>query len=145
MSRREIRESQKRKRKLRVIIFLIILILMIIIISFGKFKKQGTGSGDKKVIDTSVLEEQIYYSLIEDEDQNNIKILFTIKSNDGIRKVALPDGSIHEYDNEKEVKIDYVVERNGEYIIQVTDSNGTVAQKNIKVTVINEWYLQNIL
>ena len=82
--------------------------------------------------------EQIYYSLEKDEIENNIKILFSIKSDNGIKKVELPDGSVQEYNNENEVKIEYIVDRNGKYIIQITDSKDNVERKSVEITAISQ-------
>ena len=140
MGRKEKREEKKIKVKKTEKIFVVVIFLVAIvigIIGIIKMPVNVKNNGSGLVENSDGKENIVCYSLEKDEKTNTIKILFTIKSDIGVKKVELPDGSEYEYNNDKEVKLDYIVERNGEYIINIKEKDEKITQEKIEITAIS--------
>ncbi len=133
------RYKKKKNKKINKKKVLIVIIGLLIIISvIFQFCLKKSGNDDLKENDQQVFDGKIFYVLEKDDLTNHVKISFTIKSDNGIKKVFLPDGSFMDYDNQNQVKFEYTVDRNGEYFIQVIDSDGNIGKESIEITAISE-------
>lgn len=77
---------------------------------------------------------KIEYTYEKQEEQGIIHLKIKTEDKDGIKKVTKPDGTVQEYsNNEKEVRIDYIVKQNGKYKFIAEGYNGNKRAKTINV------------
>ncbi len=113
-----------KKKKLNILI--IIVSLLILIISLIYIRKNILISNRKISAEE---ENNIDKFEISKIDENNI--LIVIQRANGINKIERPDGKEIIANNNKEIAIDYEVERDKKYTIKITDSNGNETEETI--------------
>lgn len=91
---------------------------------------------DKKINDEIVIRYNVY-------NNDNPSIRLVVYSEIGINEIIYPDGQIGNYNNKKKVETFYSIDKNGEYLFTIKDSNGKVIEKLIEVNEIDEKVVDN--
>lgn len=112
-------------------IFILLLIITIILL--------GIANTDKiiKIFGNEIQNENqplLSYAIYDNQDNNNLKILLTINSENGIEYIEKPDGTIIYGYGKSKISIDYNYSLGNESIFKIKESNGEETQEKLLIS-----------
>ena len=123
--------TKKIKNILLIVIVFIIIILIAIILEIYNKKISNLNNEDTHLKNQSEEGLDIEYNLIQVVNDNDIRILITVKSTNGIDKIIYPNEESTINGNRKDViALDYTVINGVDYKFKVIDINGNELENN---------------
>lgn len=135
---------KENRRLLFIIVLIFIIAIGIILLSYNKRSKE-LNNKDINLKNQSNESLKIEYDLSKIIDENNIKILITFKSDNGINEIVFPNEENIIYGNGKNsIVIDYTAANGIDYNFKVTDVNGNELEKTINVTPYDIYKIEDL-
>ena len=137
------RELHFRETKVIKLIEIVININMILILTGITIVKL---TGNKLLEKTELLASEMdniefYYKKLKN-DRGKIDILIIVKDeNNGIKEIEYPNGDILNCNGKNEIGIDFVIDRNEEYIFKITSNSGYMKEEVICEELKKQWNL----
>lgn len=134
--------TDKNKINIKKIAIILVVFLLLLVAIFAIVKNMN--KDDEVTTDIATirgresLEAKISYETLEDNLNNTVTINLIAKSESGIKQVELPNGTVQYFNGEKEVTIQYTVDKNSDYTFKVIDLDGNIAEKTINISKIKE-------
>lgn len=123
------------KKKI-IVIFLLIVSLIILIYGIVKVNTLNKSKMNAKSENVKLFSYEVY----DNQDENNIKLLATINSENGIEYVIGPDNTKNDCNGKNQLSIDYTTQKDSELTFKIKEKNKDEVSQTI---ILNEESIYN--
>ncbi len=121
-------------KKMQIVLLLIILIIVTLCLIVNKNGFIGNIARNiKGELEEPEVAELFTYTMYDNQDEDKIKVLVKVQSEDGLDYIETPDNHKIQCNGKKAMALDYEVQKDEDYIFKVKESNKDVQEQNLRV------------
>lgn len=122
--------------KLYILIFIVLFVLLLLGSCFIINNKNLINNIFETKIEQEETKSLFSYVVYDNQDKQNIKILITVNSENGIEYIKCPNGSTITANGKSNITLDYLAVENENYIFEIKETNKDLVEETI--TINNE-------